>query len=80
MSNLAPVKVGSGSQVYAATLEEVQKGRHTVKLYRQLCSSGKSTLFHSHHTPSVSPLYHSTITDVNCKKCLDIMNRSNTNA
>lgn len=74
---LAPVKVGSGKQVHAATFEEVQKGRHMVKLYRQLCSSGKSTLMHSHHTPSIRPLHGLTVTDVNCQKCLDIMNRIN---
>ncbi len=79
-NNLAPVKVGAGKQIHAATFKEVQKGRYTVKLYRQLCSSGKSTLAHSYHNPSIYSLPGLTITNVNCQKCLDIMNRSKDNA
>lgn len=76
---LAPIKVGSGNKVHAGEVTEVQKGRHTVKLYRQICSSGKSTLAHSYHNPRIGSLYGLTIADVNCQKCLDIMNgRDNT--
>ena len=71
---LVPVEVGAGKKIHAATVTEVQKGRHISRTYTHLCGSGNSSFMHNSRKASVRLAYYSTIKDVNCEKCLEAMN------
>lgn len=69
---LTTVKLGAGTQVHAADVTEIQKGRYMVNVYRPLCSSGQSTFAHNWRSPRVVALYL-PLTEVDCKHCLEHM-------
>ena len=64
--NLAPVTVGSGKIIHAATVRFVKIGRRsTRKVYFQICGRGR---------PLAGKLAHGkTVEDVTCEKCLATM-------